>query len=383
MRNALIALTNKRADRGQHAGLILERYLCENATGDGNPEHGDLEERRAVLQAAIQAAANDDVRKLYQITFDRWAASLPAASPAVDLVAAGRLIVGLGCENVLETGVRLHHTYGMPVIPGSALKGLAAHYCHEVWGPTDEKFRRDRGAFHQLLFGTTDESGCIIFHDAWLTPDSPHPLVLDVMTPHHPQWPDGSLPPTDFDSPTPLPFLSVTGSFRVAVSWCGPASDKGQNWAELALSLLCDALKDWGIGGRTSSGYGKMIDRQGARAVGTSARAAAAAEPSVTAAKPSVTAAKPSMPSRSGSVRVKILGAHEKLPNAFWVQEEGKKRGLLKYGTPRSPLPVVDSEIEVYPTNDNPNSLEYRWDRPPRPDRPGGRPGGRRPRGGR
>ncbi len=35
------------------------------------------------------------------------------------------------------------------------------------------------------------------------------------MTPHHPKWLDGSVAPTDFDSPTPVPFLSVTGTFRV------------------------------------------------------------------------------------------------------------------------------------------------------------------------
>ncbi len=74
----------------------------------------------------------------------------------------------------------------MPIIPGSALKGLAAHYCDQVWGPTDEKFKKPTRAedetyrkflagkgpkpkdnFHRLLFGTTDDSGCITFHDAW------------------------------------------------------------------------------------------------------------------------------------------------------------------------------------------------------------------------
>ena len=33
----------------------------------------------------------------------------------------------------------------MPIIPGSALKGLAAHYCDQVWGPTEEKFKGEKG----------------------------------------------------------------------------------------------------------------------------------------------------------------------------------------------------------------------------------------------
>lgn len=64
-------------------------------------------------------------------------------------------------------------------------------------------------------------------------------------------------------------------------------------------------------------------------------------------------------------VRVTFLGPHDKLKDAFWVQEQGKRRGLIKYGTRPSPLPSVGSEIKVYPTNDNPQSPEYRWDLPP------------------
>jgi len=143
-----------------------------------------------------------------------------------------------------------------------------------VWGEQESKFKND-GEYHQLLFGTTDESGCIIFHDGWLTPDSPSPLKLDVMTPHHPKWLDGSEPPTDFDSPIPVPFLSVAGRFRVAVSWCGPEDyDKSVSWTEMTFGLLLDALcgpvdpetkqrvsaAAFGIGGKTSSGYGLLID---------------------------------------------------------------------------------------------------------------------------
>jgi CRISPR-associated protein Cmr6 len=385
---------------GQNAGLLLQRYLCENAAGDkGNPE-----EKRAVLQAAINAAANSEAKSLYRMAFQRWSAALPTDPPPVDLLAAGRLIVGLGAENVLETGIRLHHAYGMPLIPGSALKGLAAHYCHAVWGPTHKEFGRGDGEFHQLLFGTTEDGGCVIFHDAWLTPDSARPLVLDVMTPHHPRWlDDPPIAPTDFDSPRPVPFLAVTGSFRVAVSWCGPESEKAKSWTKLALDLLCEALKEWGVGGKTTSGYGRMVNPKddmlashgkAAGVVGanlpSSSRKAAGAE-GANLPSPSgrgaggegvpAPATKPGMPRRSGGVMVKFLGAHDKLANAFWVLEEGKKRGLLKYGTPRAPLPDVDSEIEVYRTNDNPSSPEYRWDAPPRPDRPADDRGGRRPRG--
>ena len=254
MRNSILALRDSRSTRGQHPGLLLHRYLCENATGEG----GNPAEKQAILRAAINAATNSEVRELYKIAFERWQKALPELTAATELQTVGRLIVGLGTENVLETGIRLHHTYGMPILPGSALKGLAAHYCDQVWGETEPRFKKD-GEFHRLLFGTTDESGYIIFHDAWFVPDSDsQPLKLDVMTPHHPNWLDGSEPPTDFDSPVPVPFLSVSGKFHVAVSWWGPVSDRSRNWTDLSLSLVTDALNNWGVGGKTTSGYGRL-----------------------------------------------------------------------------------------------------------------------------
>ncbi len=339
---------------GHHAGLLLQRYLCEDATGeDGNPE-----EKRAILQAAINAAVNEEVRALYRIAFDRWSASLPSDPAPVDLATTGRLIVGLGSENVLETGIRLHHTYGMPILPGSALKGLAAHYCDQFWGPTDKKFKKPtkteddahrkfiagkgpkpEDSFHRLLFGNTDDSGCITFHDAWLTLNSPESLVLDVMTPHHPKWLDGSVAPTDFDSPKPVPFLSVSGRFRVAVSWNGPASDRAKNWAELARSLLCDALKDWGIGGKTTSGYGRL-----------------------TVPPPPPPPPPPKKRVSSEKAKVKIVAPRPK--GGFDVQdvESGRNPGTLTIGTPppgtdTNPGAVVDVLVHV----DDERKPQYKW----------------------
>ena len=80
------------------------------------------------------------------------------------------------------------------------------------------------------------------------------------MTPHHAEWQTKRVPPTDFDSPHPIAFLSVAGTFRVAVSWAGPAAHpQGGNWTNLAFTLLRQALQDWGVGGKTTSGYGRLV----------------------------------------------------------------------------------------------------------------------------
>ncbi len=278
MRQAICRLRDRRADQGQHAGLLLQRYLCEHATGeDGNPE-----EKRAILGAAIRAAQNDDVQALYSEAYDRWKQTLPKGTCTFERQIDGRMIVGLGSENVLETGITLHHTFGMPIIPGSAVKGLAAHYCNQIFGSADESFKKPspeaerayhdylkgKGPkpddnHHRLLFGNTDDSGCVTFHDAWYVPGSARaPLCLDVMTPHHPRWLDGSAPPTDFDSPTPVPFLSVIGTFCFALSWNGPEIDPSgaEKWLAFTRNLLQRALADWGIGSKTTNGYGRLVE---------------------------------------------------------------------------------------------------------------------------
>lgn len=398
MRKQLQSLATQREAGGSHPGLLLHRYVFHPA--DGSEEWS--REKREVLRAAMNATANVNVRELYRLAIARWETSLPALTAAKVLRTEGRLIVGLGSENVIETGIRLHHTYGMPIIPGSALKGVAAHYCDQVWGVAEKKFKKptleedkayrqhlkgerptaigtlhekaveegsdsgpmstDRTAalreyiqatdtpqhenFHRLLFGNTDDTGCIIFHDAWLTPDSPDPLALDVMTPHHPKWNDVENPvaPTDFDSPIPVPFLSVSGRFRVVVSWHGAASDKAKCWTELALSLLCDALKDWGIGGKTSSGYGRLT-----------------LPPAPPPPPP------PKKRSSGEKAKVKIVGQRPK--GGFDVQdvEPGRNPGTLTVGTPP---PGTDTNqgavVDVLVHDDKMDKPQYKWPQPPK-----------------
>ncbi|NIA13610.1 MAG: type III-B CRISPR module RAMP protein Cmr6, partial [Nitrospiraceae bacterium] len=250
MRNSITDIKDRRGE-GEHPGLLLQRYLMRQASPD---------ERRNLYDAVMQAARSRSLYAVYEKAFERWQAfsSREQACRSEQLATPGRLIIGLGSTNVLETGLRLHHTYGVPIIPGSALKGLASHYCHEVWGQRrvemvveENRLFRRGGSHHKLLFGTTDDGGVITFHDAWLTPGSlrEKPLRLDVMTPHHPKSQTGHVSQTDFDSPVPVSFLSVVGTFDIRLAWAGPADtqpDKAESWAGLAMTLLKEALSEWG-----------------------------------------------------------------------------------------------------------------------------------------
>lgn len=242
-----------------HAGLLLSLYL----------QNDSKEARDTLLDCTCRAPKAS--KQMYQNAFDLFKQCLPHNSVSALVSVDGRAVIGLGVESPLETGLTLHHTYGVPYIPGSALKGLASHYCAQVWGEHNGEFKC-AGKYHELLFGTTEGSGYIVFNDGLITPNSLHEsiegnatlrpvscLEIDVMAVHHPNYykADNDPPPSDFDDPNPIKFLSIQGSFFLSV-FCDTLGNSGKAWANLSMELILEALGNWGIGAKTSSGYGRM-----------------------------------------------------------------------------------------------------------------------------
>lgn len=241
---------------GANAGLLMDRYL-QVPIKDEDKDHPTA--RRVLFEAMCKSLAQSS--EIYTAAFERREAFFKDLRSKGLFETAGRLVIGLGGENVLETGLTLNHTYGTPMIPGTALKGLAAHYCEQAWGAADERFKLG-AEYHKVIFGTTEDSGHIIFHDAWIAPMSLEgSFQLDVMTPHHGDYysdETGKIPPTDFDDPNPVTFLSIVGKFFVVVS-CDVPGTEGDEWAKRVFELLSDALREWGIGGKTNAGYGRLM----------------------------------------------------------------------------------------------------------------------------
>lgn len=232
---------------GTHTGLWLDRFVPTVGATAAASQH---------FAATLEAVR---VPPGYTAAFRRVATGLAALPPHTELREAlvrGRLVVGLGAESVLETAITLHRTWGVPYLPGSALKGLAARAARQrldpPWEVTSEPY--------QVLFGDTTSAGHLTFHDAlWIpfdtrtgTAATKQPLAFDVMTVHHPDYYSGKdVPPADWDDPNPVPFLTAQGSYLVALT--GPP-----RWVEVAFEILKGALAEDGLGAKTAAGYGRM-----------------------------------------------------------------------------------------------------------------------------
>lgn len=225
-----------------NAGLWLDKYL--NSSGAD-----DTEAKRELVKEVVAIRVPDAYKAFYK----RWRKALEQQGIETrEALVGGRMVLGLGDESVIETSVTLLRTYGVPYIPGSALKGLAASFARQQ---LEGEEWQENGKHYLAVFGDTDNGGFVSFYDALYIPQggtAEYPLAEDVLTVHHQKYyQDGSAPPADWDDPVPIPFLSATGRYLLALG--GPAE-----WVELTLEILRMALREMGVGAKTSSGYGGL-----------------------------------------------------------------------------------------------------------------------------
>lgn len=236
------ALANLVSTTG-HPGLVLDTRITTQ-------DRSDTKARRAVIDQAV----NIKPPNVYGEFLSRWRAALTAPGSETEIRPAralARVIVGLGAESVIETAITLHRTYGVPYLPGTSLKGLAASYARQRLDPKEWDPSLEKGAY-QTLFGTTDESGYVTFHDA--LPTSSVRLKRDVMTVHHADYyMSGTVPPADWDAPNPVAFVTVAPGAEFLVAISGPPE-----WRQAAYEILALALEEYGIGGKTNAGYGRL-----------------------------------------------------------------------------------------------------------------------------
>jgi|Deesub1362B_J571_1020462.scaffolds.fasta_scaffold07758_2 CRISPR-associated protein Cmr6 len=182
-----------------------------------------------------------------------------------------RAIINLGATSVYETSLLFHRNYSIPYIPGSAVKGVTRQWVilkvSEVSGKKpkeiDDALNKGRNlglkvddvSFSDLIgiFGTESQKGEVTFFDALpVIKPNRELVVLDVMNVHYKPYYEKEEPPGDWHKPVPIFFLAVEKGteFRFALA------SKNEGLVIKAVNLLGEALKEIGIGAKTSAGYG-------------------------------------------------------------------------------------------------------------------------------
>jgi CRISPR-associated protein Cmr6 len=167
----------------------------------------------------------------------------------VEAKVLGRLNAGLGNAAIHEVGFSFHHTFGVPYLPGSTIKGWLASFAKQhVDGLPD--------AVRETMFGTHDKSGVVIFHDALPKNKQNIEIATDIVNPHQKYYYRGTHndAPSDMDSPTPVQFVTVVKG----TTFCIPIQCVDVDYRNLAVGVLKMALEHSAIGAKTNAGYGRM-----------------------------------------------------------------------------------------------------------------------------
>lgn len=228
----------------RNLGLLFARGLPEWLD--------DATKRGEAFAQFIRSLADQQAPASYRLAYGRWKTLTadPLRAAQWEGVLDTRLFIGLGAPHALESCLSFSRPWGLPLLPGSALKGLTRAHAER---------RGIDAAVVETLFGRAPkgdgdngESGYLIFHDAWWTPNSAaKPLAPEVVTVHHAGYYGsfGDSAATDFDSPNPNAQLAARGGFLFVIEGDG-------GWADYAMQLLREALAWSGAGGKTAAGYG-------------------------------------------------------------------------------------------------------------------------------
>ncbi len=245
-------------------GLWLDKLIEFELgrTGGGSSQSYPAAKIKNIEQIPAFTEECKGVLGQYRLRWERALDALPFCVEKFKAKTTWRLVVGLGASHVRETSIALHHVHGFPVIPGSAVKGLARAYAQLVLGINEESPKFPE---FTSIFGTQEHAGGIVFFDA-LPADEDVSLQLDVMTPHYGEYyRSENTPPADYLNPVPVNFIVVENTqFLFAI---GLRSGE-KSLLKRAAEWLKAALAEVGVGAKSSAGYGyfsEFISVQDAR----------------------------------------------------------------------------------------------------------------------
>ena len=146
-----------------------------------------------------------------------------------------------------QLGFFFDHTTGLPLISGSSIKGvLRSVFAH----PEFIKDVYDKNVEDKLKYIFEEQK--VIFYDAFIVKTANKENKIfgsDYITSHYSDEPNG-----EFKEPNPIKFLKVLPEVTFRFQFRFLEEDD-----EVYLELFKDIIKDFGLGAKTNTGYGKFI----------------------------------------------------------------------------------------------------------------------------
>jgi CRISPR type III-B/RAMP module RAMP protein Cmr6 len=309
-----------------------------------NPDKADRLERDSLVARKMATVAKGDamLAKVGNDNARRFLADIESSFKGsvvtFEATLGARMMVNLAGGVVENAGIALDRCFGMPLIPGSAVKGItrvqAFWEIHE--SKSDEKLRLLRLAM--LLFGygandllrgdfawaggaweaqavaeeigAQDFKGCACFLPAY--PTTPATLVVDMVNPHYPQYYSGrSARAEDDENPIPnyFPAVEAGSAFGFAA-----LLNRVPDLPNITAAGLLGQVKQWleravtrkGVGAKTAAGYGWF--ELGRKVTST---------PSATGSTAPATPATPASPVEQLVARFKNLNTKDNFPAAL------------------------------------------------------------------
>ena len=251
--------------------------------------------RRAFLDVAIAQKLPENVRRDHLDDFDAFLDAVPGVI-RIYAENKARLLLNMSGGVMVNAGCSLDRLTGLPIIPGSAIKGVARHAALDT---LKSEIREDKPAYLAkiaLVFGWTsadwmdqsdfawaaadaltetisiierqlgafpkDFAGAIAFFSAMPRNPLNHDLELDIVTSHHRDYYSECIDVAlDNEQPNPVVFPAVaTGHvFGFALAPLCRTTQIGPMLPALldcARQWLISGIETYGLGAKTAAGYG-------------------------------------------------------------------------------------------------------------------------------
>lgn len=267
------------------AKLLNKDALEKRRLANGNNVGSDKQERllaEAIIAEALAKVAWDSkelaalrARHTRRFLYIFRRAFAQKASVLIGRL-EGRLAINLSDSLIQNAGICLDRLFGLPYIPGSAIKGVCRHAALQELKNTDSGDKSRLFATFRSVFGTVDndykngelesfrpllngceenQKGAIAFLPSY--PVNEASIVVDLTNVHYPEYyRSGRVEDLANERPRPNPFPAVESGaqFAFCLVLNGINNDPellraAKRWLECALTIS-------GLGAKTASGYG-------------------------------------------------------------------------------------------------------------------------------